>query len=140
MVDFQSPSETLLRAVVALAMHRPGCDPEGALYRGADIGIFYIKSTHRRQRLCAGSSRVTGAGGRGRSYTPGGFPLQEVQTAEVNYDREVLAIVVALKEWEYVLKSCKEDLMISTDHKIESISLQVLSRRQARWAESLAHF
>ena len=76
---------------------------------------------------------------------PVAFHSRKFKTAEVNYDihdKEMLAIVVALKEWEHMLKSCQEEFTVYTDHKnLEYFATtKVLSRRQARWAEFLAEF
>ena len=65
------------------------------------------------------------------------FHFRKFQPAEINYhihDKEMLAIVAALKEWEHMLKSCQEEFTDFTDHKnLEYFaSTKVLSRRQAR--------
>ena len=57
-------------------------------------------------------------------------------------DKEIRAIVLAFQEWIYQLKSCKQQLLVWTDHyNLEYFSTaKVVSRRQARWSESLAEF
>ena len=65
--------------------------------------------------------------------------------AELNYDiqdKEMVAIVLAFKEWEYLLLSCQEKIVVWTDHKnLEYFtSSKVLTRRQARWSEFLSEF
>ena len=76
---------------------------------------------------------------------PVAFHSRKFQPEEINYDihdKEMLAIVAALKEWEHMLKSCQEEFTVFTDHKnLEYFaSTKVLSRRQARWAEFLSEF
>ena len=76
---------------------------------------------------------------------PVAFHSRKFQPAEINYDihnKEMLAIVAALKELEHMLKSCQEEFTVFTDHKnLEYFaSTKVLSRRQARWAEFLSEF
>src|SRR6266550_2361128 len=76
---------------------------------------------------------------------PVAFHSRKFKPAEINYDihdKEMLAIVAALKEWEHMLKSCQGEFTVYTDHKnLEYFATtKVLSRRQARWAEFLAEF
>ena len=76
---------------------------------------------------------------------PVAFQSRKFKPAEINYDihdKEMFAIVAALKEWEHMLKSCQGEIVIFTDHKnLEYFaSSKVLSRRQARWAEFLSEF
>jgi hypothetical protein len=76
---------------------------------------------------------------------PVAFHSRKFKPAEINYDihdKEMLAIVAALKEWEHMLKSCQEEFTVFTDHKnLEYFATtKVLSRRQARWAEFLSEF
>ena len=76
---------------------------------------------------------------------PVAFHSRKFKPAEINYDihdKEMLAIVAALKEWEHMLMSCQGDIVIFIDHKnLEYFaSSKVLSRRQARWAEFLSEF
>jgi hypothetical protein len=54
----------------------------------------------------------------------------------------MLAIVVAFKEWEHMLKSTASEITVFTDHKnLEYFATtKVLTRRQARWAEHLAEY
>ena len=79
------------------------------------------------------------------SLHPVAYHSRKFKPAEINYDihdKEMLAIVVALKEWEHMLKSCKDEFTVYTDHKnLEYFATtKVLSRRQARWAEFLSEF
>ena len=51
---------------------------------------------------------------------PVAFHSRKFKPAEINYDiqdKEMLAIVAALKEWEHMLKSCQEEFTVFTDHK-----------------------
>src|SRR5437660_6226979 len=52
------------------------------------------------------------------------------------------AIVVAFKEWEHLLMSTKDEVMVFTDHKnLEYFNItKILNRRQHRWAEFLQPF
>ena len=58
------------------------------------------------------------------------------------HDKEMLAIVTAFKEWEHMLKSVHEQIVVFTDHKnLEYFNTtKILSRRQARWSEHMAEF
>jgi hypothetical protein len=65
--------------------------------------------------------------------------------AECNYDihdRELLAIIKALKEWHHYLKGTPHPIDIRTDHKNLEIfqTARQLTRRQARWALLLSCF
>ena len=80
----------------------------------------------------------------GRLY-PMAFYSRKFQPAEINYDihdKEIFAIVAALKEWEHMLKSYQEEFTVFTDHKnLEYfVSTKVLSRRQVKWGEFLSEF
>jgi hypothetical protein len=58
------------------------------------------------------------------------------------YDRELLAIVVAMKQWRHHLEGAKHKILIQCDHKnLEYFQTsKVLSRSQARWAEILSAY
>ena len=78
-------------------------------------------------------------------WHPVAFHARKFKSAERNYDihdKEMLAIVVAFKEWEHMLKSVKGTFTVFTDHKnLEYFSTtKVLTRRQARWSEHLAEY
>ena len=65
--------------------------------------------------------------------------------AEQNYnihDKELLAIVDAFKHWRHYLEGARHRILIKCDHKnLEYfMTSKVLSRRQARWAETLSQF
>ena len=73
------------------------------------------------------------------------FHSKKFKSAEINYhihDKEMRAIVAALKKWEHMLKSCQAEIVIFTDHKsLEYFaSSQVMLRCQASWAEFLSEF
>ena len=76
---------------------------------------------------------------------PCAFLSRKFSPAELNYDihdKEMVAIVLAFKEWEYLLKSCQQKIVLWTDYKnLEYFtSSKVLTRRQARWSEFLSEF
>ncbi|HEX3418956.1 MAG TPA: RNase H-like domain-containing protein, partial [Stellaceae bacterium] len=58
------------------------------------------------------------------------------------YDRELLAIVTALKTWKYLLCGTTQPVMIRTDHKNLTYyrSTNRLNGRQARWQLLLSEF
>jgi hypothetical protein len=58
------------------------------------------------------------------------------------YDRELLAIVMALKEWRHYLEGGLHPIEILSDHKNLEIFRHAskLSYRQARWVEFLSRF
>ena len=58
------------------------------------------------------------------------------------HDKELLAIIRCLKEWEVELKSLQKPFVIYTDHKnLEYFTkVQRLNERQMRWAQLLSEF
>ena len=58
------------------------------------------------------------------------------------YDRELLAVILALKEWHQYLQGTAHPITIITDHKNLSYinNPRKLSRRQARWSLFLQDF
>jgi len=73
------------------------------------------------------------------------FYSRECSPAEQNYetyDRELLAIVETMKQWRHYLEGADPKVLIQCDHKnLEYFQTsKVLSRRQARWAESLSSY
>ena len=58
------------------------------------------------------------------------------------YDKELLAIIRALEEWEPELLSLHDQFKIITDHRAHEyfMTTKKLSARQARWAEYLSRF
>jgi hypothetical protein len=78
---------------------------------------------------------------------PVAFLLRSLVQAEKNYevfDKELLAIVVASKEWRQYLEGNPHRLtaVVYTDHRnLESLmTIKELTRQQARWAETLGCF
>lgn len=76
---------------------------------------------------------------------PVSFYSRKMSSAELNYmvyDKEMLAIVSAIKEWRAYLEGSHTPFSIVTDHKnIEPfMEARTLNRRQARWAEILSGF
>jgi hypothetical protein len=76
---------------------------------------------------------------------PVAYHSRKFKPAEINYDihdKEMLAIIVAFKEWGHMLKSVAGEIMVYTDHKNLQYfaTTKVLTQRQARWAEHLAEF
>lgn len=66
-------------------------------------------------------------------------------SAELNYeiyDKELLAIFAAFKEWRHYLEGIANTIEVITDHKnLEYFSTtKLLTRRQARWSEYLSGF
>ena len=64
---------------------------------------------------------------------------------ELNYDihdKELLAVVEALKQWRVYLEGPKYPVQIYTDHKnlLYWTTTKQLNRRQVRWAETLASY
>jgi len=73
---------------------------------------------------------------------PVNFYTRKCSPAEQNYDtydRELLAIVKTLKQWRHYLEGANRKVSIRCDHKnLEYFQTsKVLSRRQARWSETL---
>jgi hypothetical protein len=78
-------------------------------------------------------------------WHPVAFRSASMQPAERNYeiyDREMLAIIEALKDWRHFLEGLPNPFEIVTDHANLAYwrSAQDLSRRQARWALYLSRF
>lgn len=78
-------------------------------------------------------------------WHPVAFRSSALQPAERNYeiyDREMLAIVEALKDWRSFLEGLPQPFEIHTDHENLKwwTTAQDLSRRQARWALWLSRF
>jgi hypothetical protein len=58
------------------------------------------------------------------------------------YDKEMLAIIRALKEWQHFVEGARHDIEIWTDHhNLEYfMSAKKLNRRQVRWLLYLSRF
>ena len=78
-------------------------------------------------------------------WHPCSYLSQSFSPAERNYDiydRELLAIIRALKTWRHYLHGSPFPIQVFTDHKNLTFfrSPQCLNRRQARWLLDLANF
>ena len=76
---------------------------------------------------------------------PIAFYSRKLTPSELNYeiyDKEMLAIVTAFKEWRAYLEGAAHPITIYTDHRnLEYFTeTKVLNRRQARWSELLANY
>ena len=78
-------------------------------------------------------------------HSPYAFFSRKLSPAEQNYDvgdRELLAVVKALKAWRHWLEGAKHPFLIWTDHRIlEYIwAVRRLNPRQAKWAMFFTRF
>ncbi len=78
-------------------------------------------------------------------FHPVGFFSKTLLSAERNYpthDGELLAIVRSFEEWRHLLEGASHPVIVQTDNEALKffMTLRILSRRQARWAEFLARF
>lgn len=76
---------------------------------------------------------------------PISFFSRSMSSAELNYDiydKELLAIFAAFKEWRHYLEGLEQPIEVITDHKnLEYFATtKLLTRRQARWSEYLSGF
>jgi len=76
---------------------------------------------------------------------PVAYFSKKMSPAQCNYpiyDKELLAVVLALEEWRQYLEASQFRISVLTDHKnLEYfMSTKMLNRRQARWAELLSRF
>jgi transposase InsO family protein len=88
--------------------------------------------------------RMTQPGPDGKPRTVA-FHSRKLIQAELNYDihdKELLAIVVAFKVWRVYLEGAKYTITVKTDHKNLTFftTTKELTRRQARWAETLSQY
>ncbi len=69
-------------------------------------------------------------------------PLSATERNYEIYDKELLAIMLALSEWRHYLMGAAKDVEIWTDHQNLQYFrlLQKLNRRQARWVTKLAEY
>jgi hypothetical protein len=79
------------------------------------------------------------------NWLPCSFLSQSFNPAERNYqiyDRELLAIVWALKAWRHYLLGSPFPILVQTDHKNLQYFRDIhdLNRRQARWQSFLSQF
>ena len=68
--------------------------------------------------------------------------LNETERNYQIYDKELLAIMLALSEWRHYLMGATEEIEIWTDHQNLQYfrKPQKLNRRQARWVTELAEY
>ena len=76
---------------------------------------------------------------------PVAFFSQKLTPAECNYeiyDKELLAIISAFEHWRPELEGTKHPIQVLTDHKALEyfMTTKKLTRRQARWALTLANY
>ena len=76
---------------------------------------------------------------------PISFFSRSMTSAELNYDiydKELLAIFAAFKEWRHYLEGLEFPIEVITDHKnLEYfVTTKLLTRRQACWSEYLSQF
>jgi hypothetical protein len=98
---------------------------------------------NRRISLCHG--RGTNAERRKRKFTSQRIPVKTFNATEQNYpiyDRELFALIRALKEWKVLLEGAPHEITVYTDHQNLKYfrSAQDLSRRQFRWSMYLSQF
>jgi hypothetical protein len=68
-----------------------------------------------------------------------------MEPAQLNYDihdKEMLAIVKALREWRAELEGLQAPFMVYSDHRalVYFMTTKELTSRQARWAELLSRY
>lgn len=76
---------------------------------------------------------------------PIAFQSKSLTPAERNYDiydKELLAIISAFKDWRQYLEGASHLITVFTDHRnLETLmDTKILTCRQARWAEFIAHY
>jgi RNase H-like domain found in reverse transcriptase/Reverse transcriptase (RNA-dependent DNA polymerase)/Integrase zinc binding domain/Integrase core domain/Chromo (CHRromatin Organisation MOdifier) domain len=76
---------------------------------------------------------------------PVAFYSRKLTPPELNYeihDKEMLAIVAALKEWRAYLEGAAHPFVVFSDHRNLQYfaTTKILNRRQARWAELIANY
>lgn len=81
----------------------------------------------------------------GNKWRPVSFFSKTLNPAELNYeihDKEMLAVILALANWDEMLIGVQEPFLIITDHRaLEYFSTKrLLSARQARWTDILARY
>jgi len=78
-------------------------------------------------------------------WHPVAYYSRKMTPPELNYDiynKELLGIVAALKEWRAFLQGTEGPFVVKTDHKNLTgfLTTKELNRRQVRWAEMLAEY
>ena len=78
-------------------------------------------------------------------WRPVAYRSKTMKPAECNYDvhdKELLAIVQALKEWRRYVAGSQHKIRILTDHKnlVPFMTTKELNKRQIRWSETLSQY
>lgn len=107
-------------------------DPELPTTMETDASDFAIRATMTQP-------------GPDRKPRPIAYYSRKLIDAELNYkihDKELLAIVMALRHWRVYLEGTKYPVRIITDHKNLTYftTTKVLTRRQSRWSELLGNY
>lgn len=81
----------------------------------------------------------------GKGLQPISYFSRKLDEHQINYpthQKEMLAIICALKEYEYLLKGSPFQIIVNTDHRsLQHINTQQkLTGRQARWVEYLSEY
>ena len=76
---------------------------------------------------------------------PIAFRSKSMSKSECNYDvydKELLAIILALKDWRRYVKGSRQQAKILTDHKnlVRFMTKKRLNERQVRWKQFLSQF
>ena len=111
-------------------------DPSLPLLIETDASGFAIGAVLSQQRHTTGSDA---------HWHPIAYYSRKMIPAETRYethDGEMLAIVVAFKQWRHYLEGAQTQITVKTDHdSLKSfMTKKELNKRQARWAEKLAAF
>jgi hypothetical protein len=112
-------------------------DPSLPIYLETDASGFAVAA------VC--SQPVPDAHGAKTQRRPVAFWSRKLSPAEANYethDAELLAIVMAFKQWRHYLEGSAHTITVLTDHNNLQyfMTTKELNSRQARWAEKLARF
>jgi len=80
-----------------------------------------------------------------KTWHPVVYYSRKMTPPELNYDiynKELLGIVAALKEWRAFLQGTEKPFVVKTDYKNLTgfLTTKELNRRQVRWAEMLAEY
>ena len=112
-------------------------DPELETILECDTSDYVVSGILSQKHCNPGTGKTT--------LHPVAFMSEKMSPAECNYgigDKELLAIVVALEKWHIYLHQLLQTFTIMTDHhNLQTFLIKaLLSRRQARWAQELAHY